>query len=162
MASFNKVILMGNLTRDPELRVTQQGMSICKFAVAVSRQAKMADGTMKEETAFIDIDAFGKQGEVIGKYFTKGRPILLEGRLRLDQWENQSGEKRSKLGVVLENFQFVGTRADAEEGGAALSQNVAESHQEPVDRLVEDLSQNKEIKNKPVYTNVQLDEDVPF
>ncbi|MDR1233199.1 MAG: single-stranded DNA-binding protein [Puniceicoccales bacterium] len=162
MASFNKVILMGNLTRDPELRVTQQGMSICKFAVAVSRQTKLADGTMKEETAFVDVDAFGKQAEVIGKYFTKGRPILLEGRLRLDQWESQSGEKRSKLGVVLENFQFVGSRADAEEGGVVPSQNVAESHQEPVDRLVEDLSQNKGVKNKPSFANVQLDEDVPF
>ncbi|MDR2776557.1 MAG: single-stranded DNA-binding protein [Puniceicoccales bacterium] len=161
MASFNKVILMGNLTRDPELRVTQQGMSICKFAVAVSRQTKLVDGTMKEETAFVDVDAFGKQAEVIGKYFIKGRPILLEGRLRLDQWESQSGEKRSKLGVVLENFQFVGSRGDAEEGGVA-SQNVAESHQEPVERLVEDLSQNKGVKDKPGYTNVQLDEDVPF
>lgn len=160
MASFNKVILMGNLTRDPELRVTQQGMSICKFAVAVSRQTKLVDGTMKEETAFVDVDAFGKQAEVIGKYFIKGRPILLEGRLRLDQWESQSGEKRSKLGVVLENFQFVGSRGDAEEGGVA-SQN-AESHQEPVERLVEDLSQNKGVKDKPGYTNVQLDEDVPF
>ncbi|MDR2779333.1 MAG: single-stranded DNA-binding protein [Puniceicoccales bacterium] len=162
MASFNKVILMGNFTRDPELRVTQQGTSICKFSVAVSRQTKSADGTMKEETAFVDVDAFGKQAEVIGKYFIKGRPILLEGRLRLDQWESQSGEKRSKLGVVLENFQFVGSRADAEESSTAPLQNTSESHQEPIDQLVEDLSQNKAAKHKPAYTNVQLDEDVPF
>ncbi|MDR1891089.1 MAG: single-stranded DNA-binding protein [Puniceicoccales bacterium] len=162
MASFNKVILMGNLTRDPELRVTQQGSSICKFAVAVSRQAKQADGTLKEETTFVDVDAFGKQAEVIGKYLTKGRPILIEGRLRLDQWETQSGEKRSKLGVVLESFQFVGSRADAEESGAVPPQNVSESNQEPVGQLVEDLSQSKTAKSKPTYTDVQLDEDVPF
>lgn len=113
MASFNKVILMGNLTRDPELRVTPNGNSICKLGVAVSRVFKGQDGQQREETTFVDVDVFGRQAEVIGKYFNKGKPILIEGRLKLDQWQDkQSGQNRSKLGVVLENFQFVGGRGD--------------------------------------------------
>ncbi|MDX2110295.1 MAG: single-stranded DNA-binding protein [Verrucomicrobiota bacterium] len=116
MASFNKVILMGNLTRDPELRVTPAGLSICKFGLAVNRVYNSADGERKEEVTFVDIDSFGKQAETISKYLTKGRPVLIEGRLKLDQWEDKnSGEKRSKLGVVAESFQFVGAR----EGGSA-------------------------------------------
>ena len=97
MASFNRVILMGNLTRDPELRVTPQGTSVCKINVAVNKQIRMSDGGVKDETSFIDVDAFGRQADVIAKYFIKGRPILVEGRLKLDRWETQAGEKRSKL-----------------------------------------------------------------
>ncbi|MDR1413449.1 MAG: single-stranded DNA-binding protein [Puniceicoccales bacterium] len=158
MASFNKVILMGNLTRDPEVRVTQQGMSICKFTVAVSRQSKGPDGTLREETAFIDVDAFGKQAEIIGKYFSKGRPILVEGRLRLDQWETQTGEKRSKLGVVLENFQFIGPRGDGDI--SAQQQNSGEMP--AVSELIEDLSRSGGKKNKKMDFDVQVDGDVPF
>ena len=116
MASFNKVILMGNLTRDPEMRVTPNGHSICKIGLAVSRTFSTRDGERREETAFVDIDAFGKQAEVIAKYMRKGRPIMVEGRLKLDQWESNEGQKRSKLGVVLENFQFLGSRDDNQEG----------------------------------------------
>jgi len=112
MASFNKVILVGNLTRDPELRVTASGSTICKLGLAVSRTYATRDGERREETTFVDIDAFGKQAEVISKYMRKGRPILVEGRLKLDQWETNDGQKRSKLGVVLENFQFMGGRDD--------------------------------------------------
>ena len=104
MASFNKVILMGNLTRDPELRVTPGGTSICKMGIATSRRFKTQSGEQREETTFVDVDAFGKQAEVISKYMTKGRPIMLEGRLRYDQWESNTGDKRSKLSVVLENL----------------------------------------------------------
>ena len=99
---------MGNLTRDPELRVTPSGINICKFCVATTRKYKGADGSTKEEVAFIDVDAFGKQAEVISNYFSKGKPIFVEGRLKLDQWETSAGEKRNKLGVILEGFQFVG------------------------------------------------------
>ncbi|MGK0176622.1 MAG: single-strand DNA-binding protein, partial [Lentimonas sp.] len=113
MASFNKVILIGNLTRDPELRVTANGNSICKLGLAVNRSYLMKDGERREETTFIDIDSFGKQAEVISKYMRKGRPLMVEGRLKLDQWESD-GQKRSKLGVVLENFQFLGGRDDAD------------------------------------------------
>ena len=110
---------MGRLTRDPELRVTPNGNSVCAFSVATSRKFKGNDGAMKEETTFIDIDSFGKQAEVVSKYFNKGKPIFVEGRLKLDQWES-NGEKRSKLKVVLEGFQFVGGKED---GGSYESNN---------------------------------------
>jgi single-strand DNA-binding protein len=116
MASFNKVILVGNLTRDPELRYTPKGMAIAKLGLAVNRTWKNEAGESKEEVTFVDIDAFGKQAETIGQYLKKGRPILVEGRLRLDQWDDkQTGQKRSRLGVVLEGFQFLdsGNRGDA-------------------------------------------------
>jgi single-strand DNA-binding protein len=115
MASFNKVILVGNLTRDPELRYTPKGTAIAKIGLAVNRVWYTETNEKKEEVAFIDIDAFGKQAETIGQYLKKGRPILIEGRLRLDQWDDkQTNQKRSKLGVVLENFQFLdsGNRQD--------------------------------------------------
>lgn len=112
MASFNKVILMGNLTRDPELRVTPQGMAICKIGLAVNRTFKGSDGNNQEEVTFVDVDAFGKQAEVIGKFMNKGKPILIEGRLRMDNWTTKEGDKRSKMVVVVENFQFVGGRSD--------------------------------------------------
>ncbi|MDP4611336.1 MAG: single-stranded DNA-binding protein, partial [Opitutales bacterium] len=91
MASFNKVILMGNLTRDPETRVTATGLTICKLGLAVSRVYSTKDGERKEETTFVDIDAFGKQAEVITKYMRKGKAIHVEGRLKLDQWEGNDG-----------------------------------------------------------------------
>ena len=115
MASFNKVILVGNLTRDPELRYTPKGLAIAKLGLAVNRVWKNEAGENKEEVTFVDIDAFGKQAETIGQYLKKGRPILIEGRLRLDQWDDkQTGQKRSRLGVVLEGFQFLdsGNRGD--------------------------------------------------
>lgn len=112
MPSFNKVILMGNLTRDPELRTTAAGNSICKLGVAVSRKFKTKDGEQREETTFVDVDAFGKTGEVLAKYLRKGRPIHIEGRLKLDQWE-ADGQKRQKLGVVCESFQFLGDPAQS-------------------------------------------------
>ena len=108
MASFNKVILAGNLTRDPELRYTPKGTAIARLGIACNRKWKSETGEMKEEVTFVDVDAFGKPAETIGQYLKKGRPILIEGRLRYDTWEDkQSGQKKSKLGVVLENFQFL-------------------------------------------------------
>ncbi|AHF92125.1 single stranded DNA-binding protein [Opitutaceae bacterium TAV1] len=120
MAGFNKVILLGNLTRDPELRVTPRGTPICQFGLAVSRQFKDESGQTREEANFFDIEAWGKQGEVISKYLTKGRSVLVEGRLKFDQWEDKtSGQKRSKIKVVLESFQFVGGREGGPGGGGA-------------------------------------------
>jgi len=119
MASFNKVILMGNLTRDPELRVTAGGLSICKIGLAVNRVYTTKDGERREEVTYVDIDAFGKQAEVISKYMRKGRPLFVEGRLKFDQWESE-GQKRSKLGVILDKFEFIGGRDDndgAQSGG---------------------------------------------
>ena len=118
MASFNKVILLGNLTRDPELRVTTSGLSICKMGIASNRVYNTQDGERREEVTYVDVDAFGRQAETISKYMTKGSSILIEGRLKLDRWETQQGEKRSKLYVVLERFQFTGGRGDSSDMGA--------------------------------------------
>ena len=114
MANYNKVILMGNLTRDPELRYTPSNTAVCDFGIAVNRKYKDT-----ETTCFVDITAWGKQAELISEYLTKGDPILMDGRLELDQWENKNGEKRSKLKVVCENFQFVGRKSDS--GGSRTS-----------------------------------------
>ena len=119
MASYNKVILAGNLTRDPELKYTSTGMAIAKIGIAMNRKWKSETGEMKEEVTFVDVDAFGRQAETIGQYMKRGKPILIEGRLKLDQWDDkQSGQKRSRLGVVLENFQFLDSGKGAEGGMA--------------------------------------------
>jgi len=118
MASFNKVILSCNFTRDPELRYTHKGTAIARLGIACNRKWKSETGEMKEEVTFVDVDAFGKQAETIGQYLKKGRPILIEGRLRYDTWEDkQSGQKKSKLGVVLESFQFLDSGNRGEGGG---------------------------------------------
>lgn len=155
MASFNKVILMGNLTRDPEVRVTPAGVSICKFGIAASRNSRATDGTTREETLFVDVDSFGKQAELIGKHMTKGRAILIEGRLRLDQWESQTGEKRNKIVVVLENFQFIGSRVDSDPNMAASVDSAEGVH------FAEDLSTKKD-KIRQTSDIADVDEDIPF
>ena len=124
MANFNKVILMGNLTRDPELRYTPKGMAIAKLGVAVNRRWTSEGGEQREETTFVDVDAFGKQAETLGQYMKKGRPIFIEGRLRLDSWEDKNtGQKRSKLGVVLESFQFMDQGGGDTAGGGGSSRS---------------------------------------
>lgn len=113
MASLNKVFLIGNLTRDPELRVTPRGTPICQFGLAVNRQFKDDSGATRDETTFVDIEAWGKQGELVAKYLGKGSQCMVEGRLKLDQWEDKaSGQKRQRLKVVLENVQFLGAPRD--------------------------------------------------
>src|SRR6185369_12007201 len=120
MASFNKVILMGNLTRDPELRYTPKGTAIAKVGLAVNRVWTNEAGEKKEDVTFIDVDIFGRTAENVGQYMRKGRPILVEGRLKLDQWDDKAtGAKRSKLGVVAETVQFLGGAPGAGEGGGA-------------------------------------------
>lgn len=124
MASFNKVILMGNLTRDPELRYTPKGTAIAKVGLAVNRTWTNEAGEKKEEVTFVDVDIFGRTAENVGQYMRKGRPMLVEGRLRLDTWDDkQTGQKRSRLGVVAETVQFLGSApgAGGGEGGAAAA-----------------------------------------
>ena len=118
MSSFNKVILMGNLTRDPELRFTQNNMPICKFGLAVNRRFKDGQtGEWREEPTFVDITIFGKRGEAFAKYHGKGKPAFIEGSLRLDNWEDQQGNKRSKLYVVADTWEFVGGGGGGGGGG---------------------------------------------
>ena len=118
MANFNKVILAGNLTRDPELRYTPKGTAIAKIGLAVNRVWTNEAGEKKEEVTFVDVDIFGRTAENVGQYMRKGRPILIEGRLKLDQWDDkQTGQKKSRMGVVAETVQFLGGAPGAGEGG---------------------------------------------
>lgn len=117
MASFNKVIIAGNLTRDPELRYTPKGTAVAKLGLAVNRTWKSESGEQREEVTFIDVDAFGRQAEVLAQYMKKGRELLVEGRLKLDTWEDKNTkQKKSKLGVVLESFSFIGGGGNREGG----------------------------------------------
>lgn len=119
MPHLNKVMLLGNLTRDPELRATPKGTSVAQFGLAINRLYKSEDGESREETTFVDLEAWGRQAEVISRYLTKGSPCLVEGRLRLDTWEDKaSGEKRSRLRVVAENIQFLDRRGPEAETAA--------------------------------------------
>lgn len=120
MASYNKVILMGNLTRDPELRYTPGNMAICKAGLAVNRRYKDGQtGEWKEEPTFVDMTIFGKRGEAFERYHKKGQTAFVEGHLRLDTWEDKnSGQKRSKLYVVVDDWQFAGAGAPGGGGGA--------------------------------------------
>lgn len=115
MASFNKVILIGNLTRDPDLRTTQNGTAICDLGLAVNRRWRDQSGRDQEETTFVDVAVWGRSAENCAQYLQKGAPVLVDGRLRLEQWEDRNGGgKRSRLTVVAEMVQFLGSRADGE------------------------------------------------
>lgn len=129
MANLNRVLLIGNLTRDPELRVTPKGTAICQFGLAISRTWKDEGGQTHEDVTFVDCEAWGKTGENIAKYMTKGRSLFIEGRLQLDQWEDkQTQQKRSKMKVVVENSQFLGSPKDAPASGSAPAE---QGHQRP-------------------------------
>ena len=117
MANYNKVLLMGNLTRDPELKYTGGGQALAEFGLAVNRQWRTPAGEQQEETTFVDITVWGRQAETVTEYLSKGRPVFVEGRLQYDTWEGQDGQKRSKLRVVAERVQFLGSRPDSGGGG---------------------------------------------
>jgi single-strand DNA-binding protein len=116
MASFNRVILMGNLTRDPELRYATSGTAIAKLGLAVNERRKSPSGEWVDEPVFVDITLFERTAEVAGEYLTKGSPVLIEGRLRLDAWETPDGQKRSKLVVIGDRMQMLGGRSGGEGG----------------------------------------------
>ncbi len=125
MASFNKVLLMGNLTRDPEVRYTPKGTAIANIGLAVNRTYTTDSGEQKEEVTFVDIEVWGRQAETAGQYLSKGRPVFVEGRLRFDQWDDkETGQKRSKLKVVGERIQFLG----GPKGGAEVSDQAPPSN----------------------------------
>jgi single-strand DNA-binding protein len=123
MGFVNKVMLMGNLTRDPELKQLPSGSSVCEFCIAANRTYKTPSGEEKEEAVFTDCAAFGRAGEVIAEYVKQGRPLFVEGRLHYETWEDKQGNRRSKLSVVVENFQFVGGKSDEGYGGEPKAQN---------------------------------------
>ncbi len=131
MASFNKVLLMGNLTRNPELRYTSAGGAVCQFGLAINRRFT-ANGQEKSETCYVDVIAWGRQGETIAQYMTKGSPIFVEGRLQFDQWDDkETGAKRSKLQVVAEVVQFLGGRGGERDGNMEESSYGEETYSRP-------------------------------
>jgi single-strand DNA-binding protein len=123
MTSFNKVILLGNLTRDPEVRYTPNGIAVASFAIAVNRKYKQGDET-KEEVSYIDIVVFGKQAESCGQYINKGDSVLIDGRLQQRRWETEEGQKRNKLEVVAQSVNFMPKRSAGGKGSG-------DSHPEP-------------------------------
>ena len=123
MANFNKVLLVGNLTRDPELKHTPSNQAVAQIGLAVNRNFQTKDGEKREETTFVDCEAWGRTAEVMSQYLAKGRPVLVEGRLKLDQWQDKDGNNRSKLKVVIENFQFLGGRGEGGQGGGGGGQS---------------------------------------
>ena len=149
---FNKVILMGNLTRDPETRQTPSGQSVTNFSLAVNRTWKGQDGSTQEAVSYIDCVAWGKTGEVIAQYMQKGRPILVDGRLDQRSWE-QDGNKRSKIEVIVENFNFVGGGNDS---GGSSSRSTSDSSSDESSKKTDDVVV-EEIDDKPIDLS-----EIPF
>ncbi len=151
MANLNRVFLIGNLTRDPELRYTPSGTAVAQLGLATNRKWKdRQSGEMREETTFVDIELWGKQAELAGQYLAKGRPVFIEGRLRLDQWEDRNtGQKRSKLKVVGERFQRLGGGGEGGGGRRAGSARSGGSQAPPAGGADADES-------------FEASEDIPF
>lgn len=120
MANYNKVLLMGRLTRDVELKFTPNNQPVANIGLAVNRRYRTKEGENREETSFIDCEAWGRTAEVMNQYLSKGKPVFVEGRLKLDQWQDKDGTNRSKLRVVVESFEFIDSRG---EGGGGSSQH---------------------------------------
>jgi len=157
MANFNKVILAGNLTRDPQLSYLPSNTPVCEFGLAINRKWKSQTGEMKEEVCFVDCQAFGRQAETISQYLSKGRPVLIEGHLRYQQWESKEGQKRSKLTVMVGNFQFLGPPP---EGGARSASGRA-----GMDRVAPPRSQDAYDPGPPAMDDgppPSSGEEVPF
>jgi len=161
MASYNKVLLMGNLTRDPEVRYTPKGTAIANLGLAVNRVYTTESGEQKEEVTFVDIEVWGRQAETAGQYLSKGRPVFVEGRLRLDSWEDkESGQKRNRLKVVAERVQFLG----APRGGAEFKDQppTEEAPARPAARGGRTATAPAREAGEPEPTAPAEDDNIPF
>ena len=150
--SFNQVILMGNLTRDPELRQTPNGQNVCSFSLALNRSYKGSDGNWQEATDYVDVVAWGPLGERVAQYLTKGRPCLVNGRLQSRSWE-QDGQKRSKVEVVAQDVTFLGGPGD---GGSSAGRSSSDAGQSSSSKKKDDVV-IEDIGDEPI----NLD-DIPF
>jgi single-strand DNA-binding protein len=151
---FNKVVLLGNLTRDPELRTTPSGQSVCSFSLAINRTWRNASGEQQEAVDFIDCNAWAKAGEIIAQYMQKGRPLLVSGRLQQRSWE-QDGQKRTKVEVVVEDFNFLGSQ-----GGNSVpdsSEKTSKQNTKPKSKESDDEVVIEDIDDEPVDLS-----DIPF
>ncbi len=153
MASYNKVIMMGNLTRDPELSYLPSQTAVVEFGLATSHKYRGADGQDKEDTCFIDCRMYGKRAEIIQKYFSKGKPIMVEGRLTLDRWDGPDGKKNYKHRVFIDNFTFVGNASDG--GGRSGGYN-AGPRQSSMDQMGSSEAESYNVPQPPA------DDEIPF
>lgn len=157
MASLNRVFLIGNLTRDPEIRHTPKGTAVGDLAMAINMSYRTAEGAEKEEVCYVDIVVWGRQAEICKDYLSKGSPIFVEGRLQLDQWESNQGEKRSRLRVRAERIQFLGRGSGASGGssrGSAPDREASPRHDDPAP------SRGREPEDFP--DTQASDDEIPF
>lgn len=146
MRGFSKAIITGNITRDPELRTTTGGSSVCSFTVAVNRSYRGTDGEQKEEVSFIDCSAWGKLAETIAQYGKKGNGVLVSGRLNQRAWEDKNGNKRSSVEIVVEDFNFVGGK---DGGNASGSYSAPANNQSQEENIPDDIPEEIELDEVP-------------
>ena len=153
MANVNKVILIGNVTRDPEVKFTSKGSAVTDIALAINRNYTLDNGEKREETTYVDVELWGRLAEIAGEYAKKGRPVYVEGRLRMDSWDDKAtGQKRSRMKVVGENLQLLGART----GGAPQGSHEHEGGGEPATR-------RSAAPTRPVTPpSSEPDDDIPF
>jgi single-strand DNA-binding protein len=155
MANVNKVILIGNVTRDPEVKFTSKGSAVTDIGLAINRNYTLDNGEKREETTFVDVELWGRLAEIAGEYAKKGRPLYVEGRLRMDTWEDKaSGQKRSRMKVVGENLQLLGGRTEGG-GGRPTGGGEHESHEAPAPR------RSAPPPSRPAPSS-EPDDDIPF
>ena len=165
MASFNRVILLGNVTRDPELRYISNGTAVTEIGLAVNDRRKTASGEWVEETTFVDVTLWGRTAEIAGEYVTKGSPLMIEGRLKLDTWE-KDGKKNSKLRVVGEKMQLLGSRAGGGGGGGDGPRGKPRPAGRPSEPPVDEFDQSGGYDGGPSAMDASVptgsDDDIPF
>jgi len=161
MAGFNRIVLMGNLTRDPQLSYTPNQTAVVDFGLATNHRWTAADGTQRQETCFVDCRAFGRQAENINKYLSKGRLILVEGRLTFDSWTAQDGTKRSKHRITVQNFQFLPGAADTGPSQAEQPADGAVSDVQQPPRPF-DSAQGRAAGTQPTGVDEASADDIPF
>lgn len=160
MASLNKVMLIGNVTRDPEVKYTPKGSAVTDLGLAVNRVYSTDSGEKREEVTFVDVTLWGRQAEVAGEYAKKGRPIFVEGRLQLDTWDDkQTGQKRSRLRIVGENIQLLGSRSGGQGGGGGDYEGGGESSYSSSKPSRPAQSQPRRASAPPPQAE---DDDIPF
>jgi len=156
MANVNKVILIGNVTRDPEVKFTPKGSAVTDVGLAINRNYTLDNGEKREETIFVDVELWGRLAEIAGEYAKKGRPIYIEGRLRMDTWEDKaSGQKRSRMKVVGENLQLLGGRPGGASSGGGDYEGGGQSEQRPQQRSSRPAAH-------PQASSAEPDDDIPF
>jgi len=162
MASYNRVLLMGNMTRDPQVRYTPNGAAVVEFGLAVNRRWRSSEGEDRDETCFVDITAFGRTAEVISEYKSKGDPIFIEGRLQQQSWQGQDGQKRTKHVVIAETCQFLYRRSDSDAAGSPPPQRRQAPPQSKPQPDATDAPAEPEFPNDGGAGDPLAGDDIPF